>query len=128
MNITEVGRQIGRGPRQTKTLPYSADRSHSMAFGSVTVEFGDGVPWDTLVAQSTLSERSVSLDLKLGPTKELGRFPEIPYGVEPSAAGLVRTSAAMDAHEKAAPMLQDEVAPPRRRAAQGSRDVRPWLR
>ena len=75
------------GTEEAKTLPYSAERSHSMAFGSVTVEFGEGVPLDTLVAQSTLSERTVSLDLKLGPTKELGRFPEIPYGVEPSPHG-----------------------------------------
>jgi hypothetical protein len=37
-----------------------------------------------------VSERTVPLDLKLGPTKELGRFPEIPYGVEPSSTGLVR--------------------------------------
>ena len=78
------------GTEADKTLPYSAERSHSMAFGSVTVEFGEKLTWDTLVAQSTLSERTVSLDLKLGPTTELGRFPEIPYGVEPSATGLVR--------------------------------------
>ena len=109
------------GTEAAKTLPYSADRSHSMAFGSVTVEFGDGVPWDTLVAQSTLSERSVSLDLKLGPTKELGRFPEIPYGVEPSATGVVRAPAAMDTHEKAAAMLQGEVA--RRLAAVPRKEV-----
>ena len=98
------------GTEAAKTLPYSAERSHSMAFGTVTVEFGEGVPWDTLVAQSTLSKRSVPLDLKLGPTTELGRFPPISYGVEPTPAGLVRTPAAIDAHEKAAAMLQGEVA------------------
>jgi hypothetical protein len=32
------------GTEAAKTLPYSADRSHSMAFGSVTVEFGKGSP------------------------------------------------------------------------------------
>ena len=47
------------GTEAAKTLPYSAERSHSMAFGSVTVEFGKGVDWDTLAAQSTLSERTV---------------------------------------------------------------------
>jgi hypothetical protein len=36
----------------------------------VTIDFGEGVPWDTLVAQSTVSKRSVPLDLKLGPTTE----------------------------------------------------------
>ena len=109
------------GTEEAKTLPYSAERSHSMAFGSVTVEFGEGVPWDTLVAQSTLSKRSVPLDLKLGPTTELGRFPPISYGVEATPAGLVRTPAAIDAHEKAAAMLQAEVA--RRLAAAPRKEV-----
>ena len=109
------------GTEEAKTLPYSAERSHSMAFGTVTIEFGEGVPWDTLVAQSTLSERSVPLDLKLGPTTELGRFPPISYGVESTPAGLVRTPAAIDAHEKAAAMLQGEVA--RRLAAAPRKEV-----
>lgn len=98
------------GTEAAKTLPYSAERSHSMAFGTVTVEFGEGVPLDTLVAQSTLSKRTVPLDLKLGPTTELGRFPPIPYGVEPVPTGLVRAPAAIEAHERAAAMLQREVA------------------
>ena len=98
------------GTEEAKTLPYSAERSHSMAFGIVTIEFGEGVSLDTLVAQSTLSKRTVPLDLKLGPTTELGRFPPISYGVEPTPTGLVRTPAAIDAHEKAAAMLQGEVA------------------
>jgi esterase/lipase superfamily enzyme len=109
------------GTEADKPLPYSAERSHSMAFGSVTVEFGEGVAWDTLVAQSTLSERKVPLDLKLGPTKELGRFPEISYGVESTPTGLVRVPAAIDAHQKAAAMLQGEVA--RRLAAAPRKEV-----
>jgi esterase/lipase superfamily enzyme len=92
-----------------KTLPYSAERSRSMTFGAVTIEFGKEVPWDTLVAQSTQSKRAVPLDLKLGPATELGRFPPIPYGVEATPAGLVRVPAAVDAHEKAAAALQAEV-------------------
>ncbi len=70
-----------------KTLPYSAERSHSMAFGAVTIEFGKGVSWDTLVAESTESKRSVPLDLKLGPVTELGRFPSIAYGVDAHPGG-----------------------------------------
>jgi len=35
--------------------PYSADRSRSMAFGSVTVDFGENVTWDELVRLSTVS-------------------------------------------------------------------------
>ena len=97
------------GTEADKTLPYSAERSHSMAFGTVTIEFGKGVSWDTLVTESTESKRSVPLDLKLGPTTELGRFPPIAYGVEATPAGLVRAPAAVDAHEKAAATLQAEV-------------------
>ena len=109
------------GTEAAKTLPYSAERSHSMAFGAVTIEFGEGVPWNTLVAQSTVSERSVPLDLRLGPTTELGRFPAISYGVEATPAGLVRTPAAIGAHEKAAAALQAEVA--RRLAAAPRKEV-----
>jgi hypothetical protein len=65
--------------------PYTADRSRSLAFGSTTVLFGEGVTWDTLVRLST--ERTEPLMLKLGPTKELGRFPPIPYGVIETAGG-----------------------------------------
>ena len=43
------------GTEEAKALPYSAERSHAMAFGSLTVEFGAGLAWDTLAAQSTLS-------------------------------------------------------------------------
>jgi esterase/lipase superfamily enzyme len=109
------------GTKEAGTLPYSADRSHSMAFGTVTIDFGEGVPLDAMVAQSTLNERTVALDLRLGPTTELGRFPEIPYGVEPVPAGLVRSPAAIDAHEKAASLLQGEVA--RRLAAAPRKEV-----
>ena len=38
------------GTEAAKTLPYSSERSHSMAFGTVTIDFGEGVPWNTLVA------------------------------------------------------------------------------
>ncbi len=91
-------------------LPYSAKRSRSMAFGSVTVEFGEGVAWDTLVKQSTVTERWVPIDLTLGPTKELGRFPSIVYGVTVTPAGITRAPAVIDAHERAAAGLQGEIA------------------
>jgi esterase/lipase superfamily enzyme len=69
-----------------------------------------GSTLDTLVAQSALSKRTVPLDLRLGPTTELGQFPPISYGVMLTPTGLVRTPAAIEAHEKAAAMLQSEVA------------------
>lgn len=90
--------------------PYTAERSHAMAFGSTTVEFGDGVSWDTLAKESILEKRTRELNLKLGPTKELGRFPVIAYDVQVTPAGIERAPAVMDVHEKAAAGLQAEVA------------------
>jgi esterase/lipase superfamily enzyme len=90
--------------------PYTADRARSVAFGSTTVLFGEGVTWDRLVVQSTLSERKETLELERGPTRELGRFPPIPYAVTVTADGLSRTPAVIEAHETASRALQAEVA------------------
>jgi len=109
------------GTAQDKTLPYGSERSHSMAFGAVTVELGEGVEWSTLAVQSTLSKRSVPLDLKLGPATEIGRFPPITYGITAGPQGLVRVPAAVEAHEKAAAMLRAELT--RRLAAAPRKEV-----
>ena len=90
--------------------PYTADRSRSMAFGSTTILFGEHTTWDALVKQSLLVERSTSTDLKLGPTKELGRYPRIPYAVAVTPAGMTRAPAVVDAHETANRALQAEIA------------------
>ncbi len=90
--------------------PYTADRSRSMSFGSTTVLFGQDMTWDALVKQSLLVERSTPTDLKLGPTKELGRYPRIPYAVAVTPAGLTRAPAVIDAHETANRALQAEIA------------------
>ena len=90
--------------------PYTADRSRSMAFGSTTILFGQDMTWDALVKQSLLAERSTPTDLKLGPTKELGRYPRIPYDVAETPAGLTRAPAVVDAHEAANRALQAEIA------------------
>ena len=90
--------------------PYTADRSRSMAFGSTTILFGQDMTWDALVKQSLLTERSISMDLKLGPTKELGRYPRIPYAVAGTPEGLTRAPAVVDAHEAANRALQAEIA------------------
>lgn len=89
--------------------PYTADRSRSMAFGTTTVLFGEGLTWDTLLRQSVLAERTDKLELKLGPTKELGRYPRIPYEVTATANGLTRTPEVINAHETAARTLQAEI-------------------
>ena len=58
--------------------PYSAERSRSIAFGSTVIEFGEDVSWDVLVGKARDATRH-AVQLKLGPTTELGRFPAIPY-------------------------------------------------
>ena len=90
--------------------PYTADRSRLMAFRSTTILFGEHTTWDALVKQSLLVERSTSSDLKLGPTKELGRYPRIPYAVAVTPEGLTRAPATVDAHETADRTLQAEIA------------------
>jgi esterase/lipase superfamily enzyme len=93
-----------------ETEPYTEARSRAMAFGSTTVEFGDHMTWDALVQQSLLVNRPAALDLTLGPTKELGRYPRIPYA--PAAApggGFMRAPAIVDAHEAATRQLQAEI-------------------
>jgi len=101
--------------------PYTADRSRSMAFGSTTVLFGEGLTWDALVRDSLVFPRKHSVDLALGPTKELGRFPSIPYEVTRTERGLTRSDAVVEAHEAAVQGLQAEVA--RRLASSPRKEV-----
>jgi esterase/lipase superfamily enzyme len=103
------------------SLAYSSDRSRSMAFGSVTVEIGEKVPWPVLAEQSKESPRELPLELELGAVTELGRFPPIPYDVEAVPGGFTRSPAVVDAHEQAAAALQAEVA--RRIAASPRKEV-----
>ena len=95
---------------QADDLPYTASRSRSIAFGSTTIEFGEDVSWDALVKESTATQRVTPLELKLGPTTELGRFPAIPYEVVVAPDGIRRVPAVVEAYEKAKQQLQAEIA------------------
>ena len=89
------------------TLPYTAERSASMAYGTVSVRFGEAVDWDTLASQSVAAERSIDLDLQLGGTTELGRFPPLQYRTDRQADGSFRRNPAVLAqHRTAAEGLQ----------------------
>lgn len=93
------------------TLPYTAERSASMAYGTVRVGFGEGVNWETFAAQSVAVERSIDLDLQLGATTELGRFPPLHYRTDRQADGGYRRSPAVLAqHRKAVEGLQAVLA------------------
>ena len=91
-------------------MPYTAGRSRSMAFGSAIIEFGEDVSWDVLVKESTATQRVNPLELKLGPTTELGRFPLIPYEVIVAPDGIRRVLAVVEAYKKAKQQLQAEIA------------------
>jgi esterase/lipase superfamily enzyme len=96
--------------QQADGLRYTSARSRSIAFGSATVEFGEDVSWNTLVEESTTAQGGNRLELKLGSTKELGRFPPIPYEVAVLPDGIRRTRSVVDAYEKAKHQLQADIA------------------
>jgi len=112
-----------RAPAQqpSEAEPYTSERSRSEAFGSTTIQFGEGLTWDGLVTHSLQADRTTSVNLTLGQTKEIGRFPIIPYQVIQTPAGLTRDPAVVDAHENATRALQAEVA--RRLAASPRKEV-----
>ena len=89
--------------------PYSAERARSMAFGSVSVDIGEGVSWDKLAQESTTGERADPLDLKLGAPHELGRFPAVIYDLVRTNQGVMRDPAQMDIHEKAEAAFKAEL-------------------
>ena len=93
-----------------ESSPYTADRNRSMAFGSTIVEFGDNLGWEELVTESTTMDRTVPLNLTLGPTREVGRFPPIPYELTAGPSGISRLPAVIMAHQKAKTELQAEIA------------------
>jgi esterase/lipase superfamily enzyme len=91
-------------------LPYTAERSRSMAYGSALIKFGKGVTWNELVQESTATPRNGRLHVTLGPTTELGRFPAIPYEVSVAAAGVSRVPGVVEAYENAKQGLRAEIA------------------
>ena len=95
---------------QAGGLPYTASRSRSMAFGSTMIEFGEDISWDALVKESTAAQRVAPVQLTLGPTTELGRFPPIPYEVAVAPDGIRRVPAVVEAYAKAKQQLQAEIA------------------
>ena len=74
------------------------------------IQFGEDVSWELLVKESTATQRVNPLQLKLGPTTELGRFPPIPYQVVVAPDGIRREPAVVGSYEKAKQQLQAEIA------------------
>jgi len=57
---------------------YGSARSSSIAFGTVTVQFGQDLSWDTLEAASNTQTRDRDIFLNVTDIDEIVRFPEIP--------------------------------------------------
>ena len=90
--------------------PYTAGRSRSIAFGSAMVEFGERSTLDALAAQTGSAAHGPPVQVGLGATTELGRFPPTPYELVGPREGMRRAPAVVDAHERAKHELQAEVA------------------
>ncbi|MGJ0508533.1 MAG: alpha/beta hydrolase [Methylocystis sp.] len=82
---------------------YGAGRSHSLAFGSVTVAGHEA-------AEAVVAE-----------PQEIGRFPATPYDIEPAPGGMRRASETIAAHEQSLAQLQAELQ--RRVAASRRKEV-----
>jgi len=61
---------------------YSINRSASMAFGSVPVTYGNQLTWPELSKISATAKRDKKVNLTLGQTNELIRFPDTPLPFE----------------------------------------------
>jgi len=101
----EVFYITNRAPETTQdgTLTYGAERSHSLAFGSVPV-FGHE------------AETAV-----VGAPVELGRFPHTPYAVERTKGGVRRAPSVVAEHERAAAAMLKELG--RRVAASRRKEI-----
>ncbi len=62
----------------TDQKPYSSKRSPSMAFGEVTVSFGQDRDWEKLVQSSEAKDRAKEIRLKITDADEFIRFPSTP--------------------------------------------------
>jgi esterase/lipase superfamily enzyme len=102
-------------------LHFTADRGRSLVFGTATVDFGEGVSWSLLVEESESNQRPAPVELKLGPTTELGRFPAIPYSITQTPTGFSRDPSTIEMHEEAKQKLQAEIT--RRLAVAARKEV-----
>jgi esterase/lipase superfamily enzyme len=77
-NYVDVFYITDRVPEASAPSGYGYKRSRSVGYGLSRVTFGTDVSWDELVKASRSAKRSINLDLAVGKTTELGRFPETP--------------------------------------------------
>ncbi len=90
-------------------LPYGQERIRSLGFGIVEVELRPELNWDDLRGHSLADPREEQIALELGAVRELGRYPDEPYGVRRFEQGVQRDPIVMERHERAESALQAEV-------------------
>jgi esterase/lipase superfamily enzyme len=102
-----------RGPETDpeSALPYGQDRDDRVRFGTTRVQIGQGVSWAELERQSHLGERTRALELSLGRTQELGRFPDEPYLItRDEHGGVYREPQILREHDLAKQQFQQALA------------------
>ncbi|RBP05798.1 esterase/lipase superfamily enzyme [Roseiarcus fermentans] len=77
-------------------VSYGPERSYTVSFGSIDVHGGAG-------------SSGATGDMTLAGVTELGRYPEVPYPAEITAAGYRRAPQVVAAHEQAVATLQGEI-------------------
>jgi len=100
-----------RAPRRDESgrLTYTSERSRSMAVGSATTIFGNGMSWKQLAQESVERKRNGLIRLHLGAVTELVRFPPIPYGSHRSGSEYLRDAEVVAAHDAAKAVVQAEL-------------------
>jgi esterase/lipase superfamily enzyme len=92
---------------------YGTERSPSIAFGTVKIQFGQNLSWDALEAASSTQTRDEEILLNVADVNEIVRFPEtpLPFSVENGKAVILpASSAAYEAATRSVKMqLQDRL-------------------
>jgi esterase/lipase superfamily enzyme len=100
-------RRVETGDNATRF--YGTDRSSSIAFGTVKIQFGQDLSWDALEAASNTQNRDNDIFLSVTDISEIVRFPEIPlpFRVENGKAVILPDSGA--AYETAVRSMQAQL-------------------
>ncbi|MEM1080534.1 MAG: alpha/beta hydrolase [Pseudomonadota bacterium] len=104
---------------ESELVPYGADRSRALAFGTATIQLGEGMDWQTLAELSDLEERERQVVITLKEVEERTRYPSEPYTMIESDRGLIRAPAVMEQHNAARNQIHEELKRQTERAQSG---------
>ena len=89
---------------------YGAERSESMAFGSATVQFGDGLNWASLLEATRADSDRTIAKLTVPDITEVVRFNETPLAYERVDGSLRHVPRVRDIYDQQTRAFQDMVA------------------